>query len=292
MGFYISASDVKLQEVDNFVSEQFDGFSLSLFGVDEGYFEWAFEASDAAGNVIGIIRGESYFQGLIIEHLCVSPECRRRGVGSLLLELALQLGRTQGLLIARLTTFEYQAVEFYVRHGFKIDFSRTSGFTPVAGALHYCSRLFPPDDVAALSGASPLPTEDGPSLQYSTSKCASIAVRRTPKAEHAAVRDRVLALLKAYAIETTGGSWARVQPFCFLARGRTEGSDSPGGILGVVSGLTFWGGVEVELLIIDQNSRKSGLGTALLARAESHARSSGAGVVCLQTFNFQVRRRC
>jgi GNAT superfamily N-acetyltransferase len=302
--FRIDADDAKRREVDDFISRTFDEYAVSKLGVDEQYFQWGFEAVDSTGRTVALIRGESFLGGLIIDHFVVAKEYRRGGLGSRLLGLVLHLGRERGLGIVRLTTFAYQAPAFYLRHGFLIDFSRASGFDPVAGPLHYCSRTLSSTDCDAGAVSSPVPVTGGAAVPFVTQAGACIAIRAIPEADQSRAQAEALAMLKEYAISVTGGSWARVEPFCFVARHRLlpasglSGSvavseDSAAGpIAGVVCGHTFWGGAEVEILVVDAAARRSGLGSALLAHAEDHVREAvGARIVCLQTFDFQVGTR-
>lgn len=310
--FEFHADDAKRPEVDGFIAVTFDDYSREKIGTDEGFFEWGFEARDESDRVVGVIRGDAFVGGLLIHHLVVARDHRRSGLGSHLLGLALRLGIERGLSIARLTSFEYQAPSFYLRHGFQLDFSRTTGFNPDAGALHYFSRPLRPADVDVLPGSAATAGVGGTSFLTRSGSC--LSVRVIPDDARVAAHDSALEMLKEYAIETTGGQFADVQPFCFVARQRTPAlapattsasdridsdhappcptvtspSPSPQAIVGVVCGITFWGGAEIEILVVSPELRRSGLGSALLACAEAHVSRAGAEVVCLQTFNFQV----
>lgn len=54
-------------------------------------------------------------------------------------------------------------------------------------------------------------------------------------------------------------------------------------VIGGVRGNIYWGGIEVELLWVDDAHRRRGIGQALMQRAEAFARERGAVVAYLRT---------
>jgi GNAT superfamily N-acetyltransferase len=65
---------------------------------------------------------------------------------------------------------------------------------------------------------------------------------------------------------------------------RDENNAVRGGIIGEVC----WNWLEIQILIIDENLRKSGLGTKLLLEAEQIARDSQCDFIKLDTLSFQA----
>ena len=70
-----------------------------------------------------------------------------------------------------------------------------------------------------------------------------------------------------------------------LAIRDAEGGDIAGGLYGV----SYYGWLFVELLIVPERHRGTGIGTRLLRQAESVARQRGCIGVWLDTFSFQAR---
>ncbi len=79
---------------------------------------WVVEEQD--GTIVGYIATWLIEPELHINNLTISPECRRRGLGSALLRFALHFGRASG---ARMATLEVRgtndaARSLYRKHGF------------------------------------------------------------------------------------------------------------------------------------------------------------------------------
>ena len=66
-------------------------------------------------------------------------------------------------------------------------------------------------------------------------------------------------------------------------------TDNAGAIVGGLWGSTGYTWLYVELLVVPETQRGSGIGTRLLAMAESEARERGCTSAWLDTFEFQAR---
>jgi GNAT superfamily N-acetyltransferase len=64
--------------------------------------------------------------------------------------------------------------------------------------------------------------------------------------------------------------------------------DDQGVLIGGLSGLFYWNMLHVHLLWVDERHRRTGCGTALLARAEDVAVERGCDVIFLETYTFQA----
>ena len=84
----------------------------------EGQTVWL-DAKDAAGNFLGGFRGEIFFDWLLVNILFVEEPHRRKGIGRRLLAEGEAHARRKGARHARLDTFEWQAPDFYPRHGYR-----------------------------------------------------------------------------------------------------------------------------------------------------------------------------
>lgn len=61
-------------------------------------------------------------------------------------------------------------------------------------------------------------------------------------------------------------------------------------IAGILSGIGYWKGLEINLLWVDEGCRNRGLGTALLHHVESIAINIGGQISMLDTFDFQAEK--
>jgi GNAT superfamily N-acetyltransferase len=75
--------------------------------------------SDSDQLIAGLY-GEVYWQAIEIDRLWVDDAFRGKGIGTQLLNKAIDFGRQQKAIYIHLTTFSFQAPDFYRRHGFSI----------------------------------------------------------------------------------------------------------------------------------------------------------------------------
>lgn len=83
---------------------------------DQVYAFAAWENDQVAG---GIVAKQTY-ESLYVQLLAVSPSYRGRQVGSRLLEAIEQIAQEQELIHVTLTTKSYQALDFYLKHGYEV----------------------------------------------------------------------------------------------------------------------------------------------------------------------------
>ena len=60
-------------------------------------------------------------------------------------------------------------------------------------------------------------------------------------------------------------------------------------IAGILSTLGYWNGLEIKILWVKEEYRKSGIGTKLLIETENNAKAKGAVISFLDTFDFQAK---
>lgn len=117
-----------------------DGFrqhTLETIGED-GDFKRLSLTAHAGLDFAGVITFCVVLGSLQIRQLFVEPQYRRRGLGKMLLTKALSYGEQQGCLVAFVETMSFQALPFYEKLGFSLEFSRY-GFTRNA-ALHFLRK--------------------------------------------------------------------------------------------------------------------------------------------------------
>ena len=87
------------------------------------YTPFAFIAKENE-KFVGIITGNSYYKEIHISDLIVMEEYRNKKIGSKLLKTVEDFYRDKGFENINLTTYGFQAPEFYKKCGFKVEFVR------------------------------------------------------------------------------------------------------------------------------------------------------------------------
>jgi len=59
-------------------------------------------------------------------------------------------------------------------------------------------------------------------------------------------------------------------------------------IAGILAGIGYWNGLEIRILWVAEEYRKTGIGSRILKHAEEIAKAKGATVAMLDTFDFQA----
>ncbi|MFL6532819.1 MAG: GNAT family N-acetyltransferase [Pseudomonas sp.] len=73
---------------------------------------------DEHDEIVGGLYGRVFFRWLYIELLVVPEQARGQGTGSELMQMAEQLAREKDCVGIWLDTFDFQAPDFYRRHGY------------------------------------------------------------------------------------------------------------------------------------------------------------------------------
>ena len=101
-------------------------------GVNCNYISFAFVAKED-NKIVGIITGKSYYKEIHISDLIVLEEYRNKHIGSKLIEQVEEFYKNKGFENINLTTYEFQAPEFYKKCGFNVEFIRKSKENPKLG---------------------------------------------------------------------------------------------------------------------------------------------------------------
>ena len=110
-------------EIGEFIHREFTRYGEQN-GVVLNYDEFCFAASDETGKITGVITGRAYYNEVHIGDLIVSGDCRRTGLGSRLVRTVEDAYRGKGYDVVTLTTFGFQAPEFYKKLGYTVEFVR------------------------------------------------------------------------------------------------------------------------------------------------------------------------
>ena len=98
-------------------------------GVNCNYISFAFVAKED-NKIVGIITGKSYYKEIHISDLIVLEEYRNKHIGSKLIEKVEEFYKNKGFENINLTTYEFQAPEFYKKCGFNVEFISKSKENP------------------------------------------------------------------------------------------------------------------------------------------------------------------
>ena len=116
----------RFDEVDDrlgeFINKEFSAYGEQN-GVVLNYDEFCF-AAEEDGNILGVITGRAYYNEVHIGDLIVASSLRKGGIGSKLVRAVEDNYRGKGYDKITLTTFGFQAPEFYKKLGYEIEFVR------------------------------------------------------------------------------------------------------------------------------------------------------------------------
>lgn len=110
------------------IDEEFNKFATKN-GIVCNFKSFAFVAEEKS-KIIGIITGNSYYKEVHISDLIVLEQYRNKHIGSKLMETVENYYKNKGYENINLTTYGFQALEFYKKCGFKVEFIRKSKENP------------------------------------------------------------------------------------------------------------------------------------------------------------------
>ena len=106
------------------INEKFNKYA-SENGVECNYVPYTFIAKEN-DEILGFVTGHSYYKEVYIADLIVFEEHRNKHIGSKLMQAVEEHFKDKGFENMNLTTYSFQAPEFYKKCGFKVDFVRES----------------------------------------------------------------------------------------------------------------------------------------------------------------------
>ena len=128
-----SISNHEITEIYNHLKD----FNLSKLECSDVVPLGIFKENDSGNKLAGLI-GETFGNWLSIKYLWVSEELRGQGIGSDILQAAEKEARLRGAKYVFVDTFDFQATEFYVKHGYKQVFELTD--YPYTGSRYYYTK--------------------------------------------------------------------------------------------------------------------------------------------------------
>ena len=127
------------EAVGEFINKAFSDYAITN-DVDLNYEEYWFVAEDDTGEMIGSITGRAYYNEVHIGDLIIDKKHRGQGIGTKLVTAVEEEYRNKGFEKITLTTFGFQAPDFYKRLGYSIEFVREDK-NPKLSKCFYCKYL-------------------------------------------------------------------------------------------------------------------------------------------------------
>lgn len=109
--------------LENYAHAGFKEYALETIGHhgEISIFAFALRQGDA---IVGVITAKIFYKALVIRHLFIEKKWRRQGYGVALMQKAIEKGQKVGCHFAHLETMDFQALGFYQKLGFTLEFTR------------------------------------------------------------------------------------------------------------------------------------------------------------------------
>ena len=113
------------ESIGDFIHNEFTQYGEKN-NVVLNYDEFCFIAEDSEKKIIGAVTGRAYYNEVHIGDLIVDKSHRRSGLGKRLVGAVEDCYKGKGYDVITLTTFGFQAPEFYKKMGYTVEFIRTN----------------------------------------------------------------------------------------------------------------------------------------------------------------------
>ena len=127
------------EAVGEFIDKAFTDFAKAN-NVDLNYEDYWFVAEDDSGEIIGSITGRAYYNEAHIGDLIIDKRYRGQGIGTKLVTTVEEEYRNRGFKKITLTTFGFQAPEYYKKLGYSLEFIREDK-DPKLSKYFFCKLL-------------------------------------------------------------------------------------------------------------------------------------------------------
>ena len=114
--------------INDMIDDEFNKFAAKN-DVVCNYKSFNFVAKEDE-NIVGIITGHSYYNEVHISDLIIPESYRNKHVGTKLMEAVENYFKDKNFENINLTTYEFQAPEFYKKCGYKVEFIRENKKEP------------------------------------------------------------------------------------------------------------------------------------------------------------------
>lgn len=109
-------------------------------GVHCNYEEFSFLAKEG-NEVLGVITGKAYYKEVHVQDLIVVEKFRKQHIGMKLLAKVEEYAREKNVKNINLSTYAFQAPEFYKKYGFQVEFIRENKEEPKLNKLFLVKYL-------------------------------------------------------------------------------------------------------------------------------------------------------
>ena len=135
----IESVDPYAEDLGNWIDREFDAFA-ERNGVTCRYTPFAL-AARRDGAVVGVVKGHSFYREVHVGELIVAEGYRGQGIGTRLLAAAEALFKGKGFDNCNLTTYRFQAPEFYQKNGYTLEFIRENPACPALAKYFFIKKL-------------------------------------------------------------------------------------------------------------------------------------------------------
>ena len=87
--------------------------------VDDDFMPLSVYCTDSVGEIVGGLTGKTYWNYLDIEYLWVHETHQNKDIATQVMALAEDEARKRGCSYAMLDTYEFQALDFYIKQGYE-----------------------------------------------------------------------------------------------------------------------------------------------------------------------------
>ena len=108
--------------IGEFINKEFSSYAIQK-DVTLNYDEFCFVAEED-GRILGVIKGRALYNEVHIVDLIVNHECRKSGIGGRLVAAVEDAYKGSGYAKITLTTYGFQAPDFYKKQGYELEFVR------------------------------------------------------------------------------------------------------------------------------------------------------------------------
>ena len=109
--------------IGGFINEEFSSYAEQN-NVDLNFNEFCFIIESDSGEILGAITGHAYYNEVHIGDLIIHKAHRKCGLGSKLVSAVEEAFQNAGYDKITITTFGFQAPEFYKKLGYIVEFIR------------------------------------------------------------------------------------------------------------------------------------------------------------------------
>lgn len=227
-------------------------------------------SDSAEGAIVGAAQGHVRADGVYVSLVAVSPDARKQGLGrALIAALTRAAGPTAA--VVHLNAFDFQGTSYYPRLGFAED-------CILGGWAHGIVATF----FSAPAGAL---------VEWTATPAGCTVAAVDPAADPAtaaAAEEFLMATVAANEAELMPGLSDGFEAFTLQATAAPGEDGGAGALVGALAAVSFWGGLVITDVAVDEAHRRRGVGRSLVAAAVERAREAGCTVAVVEALSCQA----